>query len=201
MQKESRVRCIGLTGGIGTGKSTVSRVLRTLGYVVYDADRAAKRLYDEDAVLLKAVADRFGEDILSEDGRLDRARLAAQVFADPAALDALNALVHPAVRADFQAWKAQCERQGADLVFREAAILFESGQDVDCDAVWAVSAPEALRLQRLKNRSGMTVEEVRHRMARQWAPERIENQADRLLFNDGQRALVPQILQAMDSLH
>ena len=86
-------------------------------------------------------------------------------------------------------------------MFREAAILFESGQDADCDAVWAVSAPEALRLQRLKDRSGMTAEEARDRMARQWAPEQVQDRADWLLFNDGQRALVPQILQAMDSLH
>ena len=125
------LRVIGLTGGMGVGKSVVSGILRSLGHSVYDADSAAKSLYDRDDDLLEVVRCRFGDGILTPEGRLNRAALAHVVFADSSALNDLNALVHPAVARDFAGWRDGLGAEGVRLVFREAAILFESGSHRD----------------------------------------------------------------------
>lgn len=184
---------IGLTGGMGAGKSVVAGILRSMGYPVYDADSAAKRLYDVDPVLLGAVADRFGPVILDDSGRLDRQQLAALVFGNPAALAELNGLVHPAVARDFRDWLSHHGACGRQVVFREAAILFESGADEGCNRVWGVSAPRALRLERVRKRSGFTEAEIASRMSRQWPQERVLARCDAVLVNDGLQPLVPQV--------
>ncbi|MDA8695714.1 dephospho-CoA kinase [Flavobacteriales bacterium] len=191
---------VGLTGGIGVGKSVVAQILRTLGHPVFDADAAARELYDKDASLLQAVADRFGSGVLGADGRLNRSVLAALVFNDPNALADLNAMVHPAVAKAFLSWKSSVERNGAVVVFREAAILFESGSNADCDWVWAVSAPWSLRLQRVQNRNGWSVDEVEVRAGHQWPAEKVMAGADKVILNDGSTALVPRVLSLLDEL-
>ena len=191
---------IGITGGMGAGKSVVSRIVAALGHAVYDADAAAKSLYDRDDALLNAVVDRFGAGVLDTHGRLDRKALADIVFHDPAALAALNALVHPAVFRDFEAWKRRVQQSGRSLVFREAAILFESGSHVTCDAVWAVTAPVALRIERCRQRTGSTDAEIRKRMQHQWPAEKINAQADQVLLNDGSRALVPLVIELVSKI-
>ena len=196
VDSEARPVCIGLTGGIGTGKSTVARILRTLGHPVYDADAAAKQLYDRSPELLAAVVKRFGSAMLGSDGRLDRMALGARVFSDSRALAELNALVHPAIRLDFRRWAKARELEGYAMVFREAAILFESGSHRDCDQVWSVSAPLGLRVSRVMRRNGWAEEQVRERMAKQWPSDRVDAAADRVIVNDGLRPLVPQILTA-----
>ena len=184
---------IGLTGGLGAGKSVVAGILRSMGYPVYDADSAAKRLYDVDPVLLGAVADRFGPAILDDAGLLDRQQLAALVFGNPGALAKLNGLVHPAVARDFRGWLSHHGACGRQVVFREAAILFESGAHEGCDRVWGVSAPRALRVERVRKRSGLTEAEIALRMSRQWPQERVLDHCDSVLVNDGLKPLVPQV--------
>ena len=191
---------IGITGGMGAGKSVVSRMLASLGHAVYDADAAAKSLYDRDESLLQLVVGRFGSGVLSETGRLDRRALAEIVFQDPAALAALNALVHPAVSRDFDAWKERAKQAGRPFVFREAAILFESGSHVSCDAVWAVTAPVELRVERCRQRMQASEAEIRKRLAQQWPAERVNAQADQVLLNDGSCALVPLLLDLVSKM-
>ena len=191
---------VGLTGGIGVGKSVVAQVLRTLGHPVFDADAVARELYDRDAALLQAVVDRFGRQVLDADGSLDRSVLAALVFSNPAALADLNAMVHPAVARAFWSWKSEAESNGAAVVFREAAILFESGSHEDCDRVWAVSAPWPLRLQRVQTRNGWSVAEVEARAAQQWPAEKVNARSDEVILNDGSVALVPHVLSLLKKL-
>ena len=185
---------IGLTGGMGAGKSTVSKVLKTLGYAVYDSDRAAKGLYDSDMVLRQAVMDRFGEAVFSSKGDIDRLALAKMAFRSPEATRDLNEMVHPAVRQDFEKWrKMQCSL-GHRMVFKEAAILLESRASGQCDQVWLVSAPLEIRKSRVMSRKGMTVEDMERRMALQWPDQKKRQLADEVIVNDGEVALVPQIL-------
>lgn len=194
------LRVIGLTGGMGVGKSVVSGILRSLGHSVYDADSAAKSLYDRDDDLLEVVRCRFGDGILTPEGRLNRVALAHVVFADSSALNDLNALVHPAVARDFAGWRDGLGTEGVRLVFREAAILFESGSHRDCDAVWGVKAPNGLRIQRVRDRSGLAEAEVRQRMARQWSQEDVIAACDAVIVNDGVEPLVLQVLSLLDNL-
>lgn len=191
---------IGITGGMGAGKSVVSGILATLGHVVYDADAAAKFLYDHDGTLLRAVVDRFGPGILDEGGRLDRKALAEVVFHDPVALAALNALVHPAVSRDFEAWKRRQQQAGRSVVFREAAILFESGSHATCDEVWAVTAPVALRVERCRQRASGSEAEILKRMRQQWPAEKVNAQAHHVLLNDGSCALVPLVIDLVSKI-
>ena len=185
---------------MGSGKSTVGNILRTLGYPVYDADRAAKSLYRRHPDLLRRVAAHFGSDILLSGGQLNRPKLASIVFQNAVALSELNDMVHPVVWADFSQWMAAHHKQGLPLVFKESAILFESGSDKDCDEVWAVSAPESMRLQRAMGRDGLSKEDIHHRMAHQMAAHEVESRANRVLDNSGRIPVIPQLQVALNSL-
>jgi dephospho-CoA kinase len=185
------MKVIGLTGGIGSGKSTVARVFETLGVPVFDADKEAKALYSTDKTLLSELVTIFGKEILDDNGELDKNALARIVFANESALQKVNALVHPRVANRFEQWKS---KQNAAFVVREAAILFESGSYQDCDAVIVVTAPEELRISRVMKRSGFSRDEVRNRMARQWPEEELVRRADHQIINDTQTLLLPQIM-------
>ncbi|MFB6258177.1 MAG: dephospho-CoA kinase, partial [Flavobacteriales bacterium] len=137
---------IGLTGGIGSGKSTIARAFEVLGAPVFKADLEGKRALNEDPELINAVKERFGKNLYGSDG-LDREKMARMVFKDPQKLEELNGLVHPKVRERFNAW---CEdRKGAPYVIEEAAILIESGAYRDLDHTILVTAPEEMRIQRV----------------------------------------------------
>ena len=191
---------IGLTGGIGTGKSTVSGILRSLGYGVYDADAAAKSLYATDEALRRDIRSHFGDVVFHTDGTLDRKAMAQKVFGDAMALAELNALVHPAVARDFEAWMKVMEGMGSSVVFREAAILFESGSNKGCDRVWMVAAPIELRIRRVRARDGLSVEAIRERMSHQWPAEKVASMADAVLVNDEMAPLMPQLMTLLEEL-
>lgn len=173
------MRKIGITGGIGSGKSRLCRLFAERGVAVYDTDAAAKRLMTEDAALVEAIKARFGVESYA-DGALNRSYLATRVFSDTAARQALNGLVHPAVKADFVAW---AEQQAGDYVILESALLFEAGLDAMVDAVVAVLAPEALRIERVQQRDGVTEEQVRSRMAAQLSDEELHRKATVTVVN------------------
>lgn len=175
--------------------------MRSLGWPVYDADHAAKSLYSRDPSLLQEVVDAFGREVLNDRGALNRAKLAQRVFGSPEDLERLNGMVHPRVRQDFEHWAKQPERMGLPWVVREAAILLESGAHVDCDALAVVEAPKALRLARVQQRSGWTLNQAEERMKRQWPAERLRGHADFLLVNDGVTPLVPQVLAMCSALN
>jgi dephospho-CoA kinase len=187
---------VGLTGGIGSGKSTAAKIFALLGVPVYDADAASKRLYHTDSALKAALQTHFGTDIYVA-GTLDRQKLAAIVFNDPRQLELLNKLVHPPTIQDAQLWM---QRQTAPFVIKEAALLFESGSAAGLDYVIGVFAPKALRIQRVMHRDNITREEVLARMNRQIDETIKMRLCDFRLTNDEQTLLIPQILQLREQL-
>ena len=182
---------VGVTGGIGSGKSTVCRLFAQKGIAVYDSDAAAKRLMQEDGALRRQLAGRFGEGTF-RDGQLDRAYLAGIVFADPQALADLNALVHPVVMRDFDAWAA---RQEGSYVILESALLFDAGFDACVDRTVAVLAPEALRIERTCRSDGRTPGEVRLRIAAQTDDDTLSAKADYTLVNILESDLEPAVAE------
>jgi dephospho-CoA kinase len=183
---------IGITGGIGSGKSTVCKLFETLGIPVYYADQRAKDIMLENEALRTALTNQFGPEIYPQSDLLDRKLLASLVFNDQSSLEKLNSIVHPAVFEDSANWEAA--NQDSPYTLREAALLFESGSYRLLDKVITVTAPVELCISRVMNRDGMTEEEVRARMARQMDPDEKANRADFLIHNDGKQALIPQVM-------
>lgn len=180
---------IGITGGIGSGKSVIARQLRKMGYSVYDTDSEAKRIIVEDATVREQMTALFGEEVY-KDGVYQTALVAQQVFADKNLLAKLNAIVHPAVKADiiskFRSLVVIAEPMNSDsgLFFIECAILFQAGFDVLCDKVVAVTAPEDIRLERVIARDHSDMNKVRARMRAQEAEKDLQG-ADIVINNDG----------------
>jgi len=184
------MRKVAVTGGIGSGKSTVCRMFSVLGIPVFEADRVAKELMVQDAELRTAISARFGDVVLGEHG-FDRKALAAIVFNDQAALADLNALVHPAVRKAFAHWALE---QHAPYVIMEAAILAETGGHAAFDHVVVVSAPEKMRLARVMERDGVGEDAVVARMRNQATEDERLRIASHVVVNDGEHMIIPQVL-------
>lgn len=182
---------VGITGNIGSGKTTVCRIFETLGIPVYYADTAAKRLMVEQPDLVRGITGLFGSESYHADGSLNRAHLSARAFADKSLLTQLNALVHPAVRADAERWHRE---QDAPYTLHEAALTFETGGEKRLDRVIVVAAPEALRLRRVMERDGADEAQVRARMQHQMPEAEKVERADFVIDNDGERLLIPQVL-------
>ncbi|MCR2030944.1 dephospho-CoA kinase [Alistipes timonensis] len=182
---------VGITGGIGSGKSTVCRLFAQRGVAVYDSDAEAKRLMAESPELRAAVSARFGAEAYAG-GALNRPYLAGKVFSDPAALADLNALVHPAVLADFAAW---AERQEGSYVILESAILFDAGLEDSVDRTVAVLAPLELRLERTCRRDKCDPEAVRRRIAAQSDDDVLSEKADYTLVNIFEPDLEPTVAE------
>ena len=181
---------IGITGGIGSGKSTVAQIFNVLGIPVYSSDDAAKRLMNEDEELKNKIIKSFGEKCYSN-GKLNRKYLAAKAFGDRGKTDLLNSLVHPATIKDASTWM---EKQTAPYIIKEAALIFESGSDKFLDAVIGVKSPLSLRLERTMKRNNSTVQEVEARMNLQMDEEEKLNLCDYIILNDEQQMLIPQVL-------
>ncbi|MDQ2719977.1 MAG: dephospho-CoA kinase [Bacteroidota bacterium] len=182
---------IGLTGGIGSGKSTVAHIFEVLGIPVYYADSAAKRLMVENEELKNLIKKNFGEHAFKDD-KLDRKYLADEVFHNSQKIDLLNSLVHPATIKDAAQWM---EKQKAPYIIKEAALIFESNSQKDLDYVIGVKAPMALRLQRTIERDQLTAEEVNIRMDKQMDEETKLRLCDYVIVNNEQQLLIPQVLQ------
>ena len=185
---------IGITGGIGSGKSTIAKQLREMGYAVYDTDSEAKRLILEDAGVREEIEQLFGKEVY-KDGVYQTALVAQRVFADQSLLARLNAIVHPAVKADILRWAENINHP--TLCFVECAILYQAGFDTLCDKVVVVTAPEEVRLQRAVARDHSTIEKVRARMRAQEVEKDIER-ADLIVNNDGKTEITAICLQIRD---
>ena len=181
---------IGLTGGIGVGKTYVSKIFQQMGIPIFNADEQAKKCMVDDANLKEAVQLAFGENMYLK-GVLQKDALAKIVFNNTEALAELNALVHPIVKQKFEDW---CSLQSTSMVIKEAAILFESDAHVALDAVVCVSAPEKLRISRVQKRDGNSVEQIQSRMSKQMPQTEKEELADFLIVNDQVQLLLPQVL-------
>lgn len=185
------MRVVGITGGIGSGKTTTCMIFESLGVPVYYADNRAKELMVNDEVLRGKIVSAFGNDAYVN-GRLNRAYLANQVFNSKEKLSVLNGMVHPAVADDFESWLEQ--QKEANYVLKEAAILFESGAYHDVDITVLVIAPEQIRIERVMERDHSTKMEVLRRMKNQWTQERKAKLADHIINNDGSHLIIPQVL-------
>ena len=185
---------IGITGGIGSGKSTIAKQLRDMGYMVYDTDSEAKRLIVEDTHVRQQIEQLFGSEVY-KDGIYQTALVAQRVFADHSLLAKLNAIVHPAVKADIMNRVSRLASQESqvgnqkNLFFIECAILYQAGFDTLCDKVVAVTAPEEIRLARAVARDHSTIEKVRARIHAQEAEKDVKR-ADIVINNDGQTPIL-----------
>lgn len=187
---------IGVTGGIGSGKTTVCKMFEVLGISIYNADDRAKHLMQSDEELINALQRRFGADIFNK-GKLERQKLASLVFTNEENLRDLNALVHPKVRQDGLSWH---EEQAGPYTIKEAALLFESGAFEDLDFVISVSAPIEVRIKRVMARDGAMFEEVLNRMDNQWPQDKKNELADFVIHNSGEEELIPQVLKIHDQI-
>ncbi len=191
------MKTLGVTGGIGSGKTTVCRMLEGFGARVFYADAEARRLMQEDEETRAAVEAAFGTDSYDDRGRLSRAYLAEQVFSDAENTRRINAIVHPRVYRAFAQAAREAEEEGVPLLVLEAALIFESGGEAHLDAVAVVEAPEAVRLRRVTERDAVSEAQVRARMTRQLPPADLRRRADYLIENDDSREHLRRQVEAL----
>jgi dephospho-CoA kinase len=182
---------IGLTGGIGSGKTTVAEVFEVLGIPVYYADDAAKKLMNTNKELQQQIITHFGKETYT-DGQLNRKHLASLVFGNKEQTELLNSIVHPVTIADAEQWFRQ---QQSSYVIKEAALLFESGAAAGLDYIIGVTAPETIRIKRVMDRDNITAEEVKKRMSNQLDDSMKMRLCDFVIQNNEQEMILPQILQ------
>ncbi len=184
---------IGITGGIGSGKSLVARIFNCLGVPVYDADSHAKELMTTDGILISNIKKEFGELSFNTDGSLNRKYLGSTVFNDAEKLKKLNSLIHPRVARDYEQWVEN--RRGVPYVMKEAAILFETNSNTGLNKAIVVSAPETLRIQRVLQRdTHRTEEDIRAIMGKQMPEDEKLKRGDFIIRNDEKVLLIPQVL-------
>jgi dephospho-CoA kinase len=185
------MKCIGLTGGIGSGKTTVARIFRMLNVPVYNSDEAGRKITNINPSVKSAIKEEFGPDVFDQNDNLIREKLSAIVFNDTSALAKLNAIIHPAVAQDFKTW---CDNQSSPYVIKETAILFEHGLNKHLDGVIVVEAPDELRIKRVMHRNGITEEAVRKRIQQQLPQDELISRADWVIHNNEEQLLIPQVL-------
>lgn len=181
---------VGITGGIGSGKTTVSAIFKLLGIPVYYADDAAKKLMQEDKKLVSQIIDHFGAKSY-KDGQLDRQFLSSIVFNNAEELNRLNALVHPATINDAKNWMLQ---QSTPYAIKEAALIFESGSQDQLDFIIGVYSPEAIRIHRVMKRDNTDRESIKSRMKKQIDESLKMRLCDTIILNDEQHLVIPQVL-------
>lgn len=184
---------VGITGGIGSGKSIVCNVFKLLGVPVFEADDAAKKLYLTNREVKTGLIQLFGEDIYTPEGIPDRKKLASYIFNNDIQREKVNELVHPFVRKKFENWLNIYKN--VPYVIHEAAILFESGFYKMMDFTVLVVAPEEERIARVMARDGVTAEMVRKRMQKQWSDGKKEKLAAKVLVNDNKNLMIPEIIR------
>ncbi len=192
------MKIIGITGGIGSGKSVACSIFKTLGVPVYDADQEAKKLYDKYPELLDKIKSEVSDEVFDKNGKLDKKKMAEIVFSDAGKLKVLNSIVHPAVRKDFLKWCSSQANQA--YVIKEAAILFESGAYIDCDQIISVVSPVDLRIQRVRERDRKSRADVEKIIENQFNDEERAKKSDFIITNDEQEMLIPQVLAIHDQL-
>lgn len=199
---------VGVTGGIGSGKSTVCSILVELGCELFEADRVARELQLTDPEVIRGIVELFGEGVYSRDAAghllIDRRSIAAEVFSDSRKLEALNALIHPKVFLAFDRETERCRREGRKILCKEAAIMFESGKAGDLDRIVVVAAADELRVARAVARGLGSREEVIRRMRAQWPQEQLVERADYVIWNNGTveelRARTEEVFRSLQAL-
>jgi dephospho-CoA kinase len=189
---------VGLTGGIGSGKTLVGRIFQRLGVPLFNADDCGRELLDTDPGIQTKVLDLFGSGVYDSNGRMNRSLISEIVFKNPDLLAQLNRVVHPGVFERYEEWVL--EQSAFPYVIMEAAILFESGADSRMDMVIAVAAPRELRIQRVVERDGVDRDHVVERIRNQWPESQIMEKSHYVIQNDGHQMIVPQVLEIHKSI-
>lgn len=189
---------IGLTGGIGSGKTVVAQIFTQLGVPVYEADAEARILTENNPEIKSALKKKFGTEFFLKDDSLDRSKLAAVVFSDREKLAHLNSIIHPFVLQHFNEWLNQ--HKESKYIIKAAAILFESGTNEGLDSVIVVIAPEEIRIKRVMERDRTTREEVQKRMRNQWSEDKLIERSDYIITNDDQTLVLPQVIKLHEML-
>lgn len=193
----SRLVKLAITGGIGSGKSVVSRIMNILGVPVYDCDSNAKRLMVSDGFIASELKRMFGEECYEEDGTLNRQYIASCIFTDKQNIKRVNSLVHPVVKRDFELWAT---RQNAELVAVETAILYESGMVGAVDKVLVVWTDRETAIKRVVERNAMNRNQVENRLDNQMSTDDLLLLSDYSLYNDGDEPLLPQVIDLIEQL-
>ncbi|HXC03762.1 MAG TPA: dephospho-CoA kinase [Bacteroidia bacterium] len=189
---------VGITGGIGSGKSVVCDIFRLLGVAIFNSDLEGRRILEDDTEVKNKVKAIFGPGAYRADGLPDRKYIASQAFTDASKLKALNGVIHPAVASRFQYW---CAEHASDAyVLKEAAVLVESGAYKEMDKVILVSAPQALKLSRAAKRDNLSEEEIQKRSRNQLSEAELLHHAQYVIVNDEQQLLIPQVLKLHEQL-
>jgi dephospho-CoA kinase len=186
---------IGVTGGIGSGKTTVCKVFEWLGVPVYYADIRARWLIENDALLKSGIITLLGKEVFSAEGNYLSKKVAERVFGNPDLLAQLNQLVHPVVKKDTLEWLTAQKNQQIPYVLKEAALLFESGTYRDLDYILFVSAPLKVRMNRVMQRDGISAADFELRIKSQWPDRRKLKMSDFVIINDGRHSILNQIFQ------
>ena len=189
---------VGITGGIGSGKSIITNVFRNLGVPVYNSDNVAKKIINTDLNLKKQLINNFGESIYLPNGKINRSLLSKIIFSDRKALEKVNSLVHPAVKQHFIKWMEM--KHEYSYILKEAAILFESGTYKNLDAVVTVYSPVNLRISRVVKRNGISREQVISKINNQLSDEEKMKRSDYIIYNDDRLLVVPQVLKLHETL-
>jgi len=183
---------VGITGGIGSGKSTACKVFKTLGIPVFEADNIARQLINSNTEIRNQLIQVFGKAVYLQDQTINRKYLSGIVFNDSSLLARLNGIVHPVVRNEFEEW---CHKQDSAYILHEAAILFESGFYKIMDKSITVVTKEEERIQRVMKRDGITIELVKQRIKNQWTDEQRMGLADYIINNNDDELIIPQIIE------
>lgn len=190
------MKIIGLTGGMGSGKTTVASIFEFLKIPVYYADQRAKSLYEESADLKQFIIDLVGEKAYLNKV-FQPAVLGQYLKENPDKWPLVNQRVHPMVKGDFESW---VKTQNSPYAIKEAAILFETGGEKNCDFTILVTAPKSIRIERVEKRSGLSKAEILGRMNRQWPDEEKVKLADFVIVNDGSKSLIKQVLEIHENI-
>ena len=188
---------IGLTGGIGSGKSTIAQAIKHIGYPAYIADEEAARLMNSHPDIRKDITERLGANCYTSEGHINKPVLAQIIFENKEALEEVNRIVHPRVMEAFEQWAAM---QSTSLVFCETAILYESGLERYFDAVICVTAPEEVRVRRVMERDRCELKDVMARVRNQMDEDEKCQRANFVIYNDGEHMAVPQVLDVLHKL-
>lgn len=192
------MKVIGITGGIGSGKTIACRIFSKLGIPVYEADKEVHLLYERYPEIVERIKKEISDDVVDKNGKINRKKLGEIVFENSKKLGILNGIVHPLVKTDFIKWIEK--NKGYPYVLKEAAILFESGSDQDCDKTITVVSPIDLRIARLKERDNKSRAETEQIISQQMSDEERIKKSDFVIYNDEKQLLIPQVLKIHNAL-
>ena len=188
---------VGITGGIGVGKSFVANIIEKMGFPVFYSDRVAKALMNSDLELIRLIKKEFGDDVYVSNNLINNKKLSSLAFRDNKALKNLNSLVHPFVKSNFKKW---CINQNSKIVFKEAAILFESKSNIDLDRIICVSANKNIRIDRIIKRDNRSKEEILKIISSQMDQKEKEKLSDYVIFNDEKNSIILQLTDILKQL-